>query len=298
MTLSGLVGNTFLEKGSPATVLYAAEPGVVYVVDPGQGEDRPRALRRDLERLSARKVMVLVTHYHSDHLQALGDLTVDEVAMSKADAPVARNPELRVVMTFGYPVNPEDSLLAFHGPPIRVDVEVEGDSYGPLRLVRLPGHTDGQLGVITPDGVLYAADSIFGDRVLEKYGVPYHRMPCAAEASLKTIEGLEGRAEIIVPSHGPVLKASEAGPMIEANIRRIEEAGEVVAEAASRGSSLSDIVSALLNRFKYSQLAPDVVMLLEATVKGYIRCMRDEGSLDVEVGPSGLVFRSRRAASP
>ncbi|MGC9112466.1 MBL fold metallo-hydrolase [Acidilobus sp.] len=294
MTLSTVKGSTFLEKGSPATLFYTdRETGTVYVVDPGQGEDRPRALRRDLEKLGAGRKSVLVTHYHSDHLSALGELQVDEIAMSSLDAPVARNPELRVVMTFGYPVNPGDKLLTFHGPPIKVDVEIppERDSYGPLKLVRLPGHTDGQVGAITPDGVFYVADALFGDRVLEKYGVPYHRMPCAAERSLRTIEELEGKVDFIVPSHGPLIKASDAGPFIEANIRRIEETEEVILNVMSTSATIEDIVAALLKKFKYSELTPDVLMLLEATVKGYIRCLRDENAVEVEVGERGLSFR-------
>lgn len=300
MTANAVKGSTFLEKGSPATIFYVdRETGTVYMVDPGQGEDRPRALRRDLERLGARRRAVLVTHYHSDHLSALGELQVDEVAMSSLDAPVAKNPELRVMMTFGYPVNPSDKLLTFHGPPIRVDLEIppEVDSYGPLKLVRLPGHTDGQLGAITPDGVFYVADALFGDRVLEKYGVPYHRMPCVAERSLSTIEGLEGKVDFIVPSHGPLIKASEVGPFIEANIKRIEEAKEVVLSVISKSATLEDIVIALLKRFKYSELTPDVLMLLEATVKGYIRCLRDENAVEVEVGERGLSFRASAGPS-
>ncbi len=299
MTISNLVGNTYLERGSPSTLFYV-DSEIIYIIDPGQGDDRPRQLRRDLEKLPKKEVAVFLTHYHSDHLSALEKLQeVKSIAISSVDAPMARTPELRVAMTFTYPLNPQDSILSFHGPAVGVtdELPVTSNRYGPLTLVPLPGHTDGQMGVMTPDGVLYAGDSLFGDRVLSKYGVPYHRVPCMALESLKRLEDLASKAELIVPSHGPVVRAGDAVGLIEANMQRISDAMSALEEALQRPSGTSELVSILLKKYRPEELSADVIMLLEATVKGYIRCLREGGKVEALASDAGIAWKLK-AASP
>ncbi|MGC9048271.1 MAG: hypothetical protein ACP5I6_06415 [Caldisphaera sp.] len=85
----------------------------------------------------------------------------------------------------------------------------------------MPGHISGQTGLITPDGVLYAGDSIFGDKVLSKYGIPYHQLPCKSIESLNELLKLSSNVDFIIPSHGPILKSSNAVQLIEGNIKKL-----------------------------------------------------------------------------
>jgi glyoxylase-like metal-dependent hydrolase (beta-lactamase superfamily II) len=286
-----LLGNTYVEKGSPATLLFIQE-GTVYVIDPGQGEDRPRRLTKDLKELGASQVIVLLTHYHSDHVEAVAALSPAEVVASSLDAPMIERPELRVLMTFDYPLNPVDPLLPYRAVPARVTQALpEGvDRYGPIEVYWLPGHTEGHLGFATPDGVLYVGDALFGDKVLEKFGIPYHKMPCKALETLRKLGSLLGKYEYVVPGHGPIVKGGEAGPLIDINERRVQEFIEGVRGSLRSPSSVDEVLRAVCQGLKAS-CTPENSMLIGASIKGLIRCLRDEGVLEPDLSEGTLRWR-------
>jgi len=79
------------------------------------------------------------------------------------------------------------------------------------------------------EGVLYASDALFGEKVLEKYGAPYLMDVDAFLASLDKIMALE--PEVLVMDHGPVVGSRKrAAELIEANRRYVERAVETVAK--------------------------------------------------------------------
>ncbi len=289
---SRLSGSTYVERGSPSTVIYV-QGDTAYLIDPGQGEDRPKRLQKALRDLGAGRAVVLLTHYHSDHVEAVEPLSPVEVVASARDAPMVRDPELRVLSTFNYPLQPGDQLLPFRAAPVRVTRELRDEerSYGPIEVVQLPGHTEGHIGLSTPDGVLHAGDSLFGDRVLQKYGVPYHRLPCDSMDSLERLSSIASRYEFIVPGHGPIVRGQEAGPLIELNLGALRSLVEGVEEALRRPSDVRDVVQHVVRARPEASWTPDNLMLLEASVKGVIRCLRARGLVTLEVSEGDLRWR-------
>jgi glyoxylase-like metal-dependent hydrolase (beta-lactamase superfamily II) len=286
-------------KGSPATLVVDCN-GWVYVVDPGHGRKRARQLAKLLASAGG-EVLFLITHYHSDHHSTLGEGLLERlesagvratVASSKLDAPALRDPALRILATFGYPLDPDDPVLPFRAPAVRVDLEVEGGGrLGPLELIELPGHTPGQLGALAPDGTLYAADSLFGLRVLERYGVPYHLDPCRALESLERLEDMLSRVERIQPSHGPLLSPDEAADVIKANKASIEGAIEAVRGALKNGPlPAGEVTGRVVGRLGGLKEA-GFLMLIETTVRGILSCLRREGEVEPIVENGRLLWR-------
>ena len=289
-----LAGNSYVERGSPSTVIYI-DGATAYVIDPGQGEDRPERLRKALRSLSATQVVVLLTHYHSDHVEAVEELSPSEVIASARDAPMVRDPELRVLSTFNYPLPPTDPALMFRARPARVTHELgDGDQrYGPIEVVRVPGHTEGQLAYSTPDGVIHVGDAMFGDKVLQKYGVPYHKYPCQSIESLERLSTTISRYEYVVPGHGPIVRGPEAGPLIDLNLSALKALVEQVEEALRSASDVREVVQRVARGHPGASWTPDNLMLLEASVKGVIGCLRAQGRLEEEVSDGVLRWRLR-----
>jgi glyoxylase-like metal-dependent hydrolase (beta-lactamase superfamily II) len=131
--------------------------------------------------LDAPVTRLLVTHMHPDHVGAAGpaaELTGAEVLQGELDYAqcehVWGNPEwpARIAGWFrrnGVPADVADELLAV-GSTFRRFIRyardptplAEGDRVGDWEAIALPGHSDGQLGLIR-DGVLVAADHILPD---------------------------------------------------------------------------------------------------------------------------------------
>ncbi|MCE4602112.1 MAG: MBL fold metallo-hydrolase [Desulfurococcales archaeon] len=290
------IGDSLLLKGSPSTLFYRGDD-TVYIVDPGHGKKRVKQIRKEIKGLDASRLISIITHYHSDHHSAISQglrELLDKVMAPRLDAPAIRDPLIRVSLTFGMPLPSGDPLLPFHAPPIDVDEGLDpGTLLGSLEIVDLAGHTPGQVGILTPGGVLYAADSIFGPRVLDTYGVPYHFNPCRA---LKTLEWLRDslgdRFEILVPSHGPLVRGGEAEALVESNLERVRGAGEALLDILSEPRSVGEAAYLLASRYSVSP-SPERLMLIETAVKGYISCMR--GTFEASAGTRGVMWRTSKS---
>jgi len=276
LALEKLGDRTFLLKGSPATIIYD-DDRTLYIVDPGHGRKRAKQLRKIIQSFNPTSVDMIITHYHSDHYSsAISEIPNTRIVATRLDAPMIENPEYRLVATFGYPFSNKDPLLLYPAEPLSVKVKVEPDSnLGPLKLIHLPGHTLGQVGVLTPDRVLYAADALFGEKVLEAYGVPYHYKPCTAKNSLTELLRKRDLVDIVVPGHGPRVDSVGLEKLVQLNIDAIEGVEEGVIELLeSRPSSTLEISKYVLERRGLFP-SPSLVLLVESTIRGYIACMRD-----------------------
>ncbi|MCE4619872.1 MAG: MBL fold metallo-hydrolase [Desulfurococcales archaeon] len=282
--------NVFLLRGSPSTLIYNGD--MLYIIDPGHGGKRAKQIKRVIERLG-KPTMIIVTHYHSDHLEAIPKITAGisveaRVAASRLDKPGVEHPEYRIGMTFGYPLEGAEDLLLFKAPAVRVDAVLEELSLE-VETVPLPGHTPGQVGVIAGN-VIYAADAIFGERVLENYVFPYHRDPCRALESLKKLGGLIGDGRVLVPGHGPVVSGSSAEELVNLNIKHIEEFLDRVAELAGEGSEFPEILRGLLGSATVQ--SPGHMMLLEQSLRGALACLARRGVVGVEVDGGSMEWRA------
>ena len=282
-------GDTYHVRGSPSSLAFVAGD-TVYLVDPGHGGGKIKSITRLLRDLGATQAVAIITHYHSDHLEAVArrPSLYSRVVASSRDKPGVEDPLIRVAMTFGYPVHPDSPFLPFKAPPVRVDEAINpGESVGPLRTLPLPGHTPGQIGVITPDRVLYAADAVFGQMVLQRYPLPYHLDPCTALESLERIRMEDW--DVLVPGHGPVLQREEALRLVEENEEAVRRLLEKVKELAARGATSEEITRTLVAG--RAPESPGMYMLLEQTVRGSLSCLARQGLVEPSAGQEGLIWR-------
>ena len=59
-----------------------------------------------------------------------------------------------------------------------------------FRIVTLPGHTPGMIGVITPDQVLYTGDAVFGDDTFVKHSILFYTDVTNTLASFEKLKGM------------------------------------------------------------------------------------------------------------
>ncbi len=284
---------TLILRGSPSTLI-ASCGGEVYVVDPGHGRKRAKQVRREILKHGPSRVTFLVTHFHSDHYTSLAEGLLDSleapvaVAAPRVDAPALRDPLLRVTLTFGYPLPGDSGLLTYDPLPVRVDSEIDPPTrIGPFEVVPLPGHTPGQVGVVAPDGTLYAADSLFGERVLARFGAPYHFDPCRALETLHWIRDNLDRYEAIQPSHGPLTRAAEAEALVDANIDAVSRLLTHAREALEKRYTLDEATRHVAKSMG-APGDPGLLLLIQATVRGALACLHARGEATA-LADDGLV---------
>jgi glyoxylase-like metal-dependent hydrolase (beta-lactamase superfamily II) len=175
---------------------------------------------------------IIISHFHADHIAGLRDFPAATfIATTAAYADVARRRGWRALRRAFIPaLLPDDFadrvrlLPPFSGPALPglgATLDLFGD--GSLRLVALPGHARGQIGLLaetTSGRVLFAADGCWHSRAIRELRPPHpltYLFVDRPRAVRTTIERLHAFALAcpdvrIVPSHCPEAFAREVAP--------------------------------------------------------------------------------------
>lgn len=113
-------------------------------------------------------------------------------------------------------------------PYIDQELNVNGEIF---RIMTLPGHSPGMIGVISPDNVLYTGDSIFGQETLDKHAVLFYTNISDTLNSFKKLADCQ--IDACVFYHGGLL---------EGDLRK------VIAEHESRVMSVQDMIHQFIFR--------------------------------------------------
>lgn len=205
MELTHIKGNTWLIAG-PVNIGIYVKDGEAVLIDSGNDESAGRKILRLIESQSWTLRWIVNTHSHADHIGGnafIQKRTSCAIAAPSLETPFIDYPELEPAFLWsGNAVKGlRNKFLQAEPSHVskRFDDGDELEEFG-LKAVGLPGHMFGQIGVQTPDGVLFTADCMLAERILEKYGVPFVADYNAALATLDKIAGMD--KQLFIPSHG------------------------------------------------------------------------------------------------
>ncbi len=176
-------------------VIYDEETDVGAVVDPG-GEDSADAILNRLDAEGVKLKYIILTHAHFDHMLSLEKLrqrTGAPLALHKYDAESLLDPKLTYMEQFAGITEGES--------PAEIMLD-DGDTVTlgntELRVMHLPGHTQGSIALVT-DGTIIAGDILFRGSIgrCDLYGGD----EMAMNDSLKRLCSLDGDYKIY-PGHG------------------------------------------------------------------------------------------------
>jgi glyoxylase-like metal-dependent hydrolase (beta-lactamase superfamily II) len=193
--------------------LVVADEGLL-LVDSGMGRHAGRIMRLidSLARRPEELRYVVLTHWHIDHLGSVAEvkrLTGARVAIHELDAPVLAGGELpkkgRRAMGLMF------RLFRFR--PIEPDLRLrDGDTIGGLRVLHVPGHTDGSIALLRDDGVAFTGDALLGDRHGQVKG-PDLRLSLDPERATASAEKLQALPiSLVLPGHGAPARLPSGDP--------------------------------------------------------------------------------------
>lgn len=162
------------------------------------------ALLAEAEARGLAICLVLLTHGHIDHIDAVGDLlrgASTRVAIHALDAALLGDPMLSGAALFGFSQQAITPDLLLH----------EGESLSPdgtdlsLRVLHTPGHTPGSVCLLGDDA-LFSGDTLFAG------GIGRTDLPGGDEVrmreSLSRLVDLPGDL-VVYPGHGPATTLAE-----------------------------------------------------------------------------------------
>jgi glyoxylase-like metal-dependent hydrolase (beta-lactamase superfamily II) len=279
------------------------------VIDTGMGEVSSNALLlREIDKLKIQRneiTLIVNTHEHIEHFAgnfALQNATRAKIAAHPIAAQIIEKPTRQIEGEEMLDALSEEAARQLKNwsefykmiKPTHVDrkvvdgdlIEVDGTK---LRVIHTPGHSRGHICLYDMERkILFSGDHVLGS------GTPYiGQWPDGSNGnmtdyidSLKKLKELD--IELILPSHGPVVK--EPYRRIDETIERKMKREEAIIEAL-RKSETRDIWS--LTREVYN-CSPNDAYFYSSCVLAYLSKLRDEGRVEYSVKGFNILCKLKR----
>lgn len=281
--LKKIKGNTYYVEGAVNSGVYVYGDGSCVVIDTGIDDDAGRKILKAVESRGLKVGMIINTHSHADHFGGNGFLirrTEAEVLAPEIEAAIIANPYLEPF--YLYSSHPPKVLQNkfLMGSKSRVDRFIDKGmlelGLQGVEIIDLKGHSPGQIGVATPDGVLFAADAYFSSSIVKKYRLPYFTN---VKDTLDTLYRLNKmNYDYFLPSHGRC--SSDPGGEIETNIRAIHDTIDLITGRLSEPMAREELAAAVAEEYNI-KLNPNQHYLTLSAVSAYLSYMTDEGMLEM-----------------
>ncbi len=318
MTFETLAGGTAVARGPTNLGLVADGSGGATLVDAGNDADAGRRLLKAVEAAGLRVDRLVLTHSNADHSGGAAFVrarTGCRVGATALEAAVIEHPFLEPSLLWGgYPPKAlrtkflmaepcavDDILdapgtvpgtqvpgtqvpgtVSDTGPGMVPGTQVPGTE---LSLVPLPGHFLGMIGVFTPDRVLFCADTVASEAILDKYRIFYLR---DIEAQLRTFDLLEAfEADWFVPSHAEPTR--DIRPLVAYNRARVLETAELCLEACGEPSGPDEVLAFAARRHGLSMNHAQYA-LVGSTIRSYLAWLAEKGELRASFDSGRLLY--------
>jgi glyoxylase-like metal-dependent hydrolase (beta-lactamase superfamily II) len=207
MSLTKISGHTYFIPGPTNVGVFTTKSGYCVIVDTGLDNNAGRRLNDILNAAGLKPKIVINTHAHPDHFGAntiLKSLNPGlEVWVPPFERLFIENAGLEAYSMYGAAPYREMRSNLLHAKACEVDntlnLGVADLLDKAFQVMALPGHTLGQIGIITPDKVAFIADSLFSTEILEKYSMPFLQDIKQQLNTLETLLNLD--AEHLLQSH-------------------------------------------------------------------------------------------------
>ena len=210
-------GLILFDAGYPANICKTGLIGRVYNLFNPTSVEKKDELKNQLEKIGVRSEdikTIILSHLHPDHIGGLKSFNEAEFIVSEEAMHTYKKAKVRdlIIRPF-FPVDFEDRANVVTDEIMTTEIFSVLKGYdlfndGSLILLKLDGHASGQLGVLVNHKVLLAADSCWGNDLIE---VSYHmKFPASLiqdnmkkyRSTLDNLKMLERNGISLVFSHG------------------------------------------------------------------------------------------------
>lgn len=236
LKLHHICGSTFAFETELALLpFYKLNERDIVLLDAGYAPTDREVLPETLEACGFFVRGILCSHAHMDHVgnvSRLCDIYGCRVGAHLIEAAIAASPD-SFCRHYGIHASidrgAEECFVATDLiRPGQETLDFCGATFG---ILHLPGHSDGHLGYVTPDGVAYLGDAIMGFSQLAGSKMPFTTQLAHDLASKRAILNLSAKAYVV--AHKAIL--SDVRELAEANTTRLLEKVEDIL-ASLRGT--------------------------------------------------------------
>lgn len=290
MELSKINGNTYFIKYATNIGVYTFKNKNCVVIDTGISNSSGRRIDGILEKNNLKPKYIINTHHHLDHCGGNKYLCENHPGVVVCTSETTRvhfeNPSIESAVIFSGHAPKELEVKKYPRVDYTLDMGLNKFNDEKFIIISLKGHSDDQIGIITPDKVCFLGDCIFSNEILEKYSFPFlYNIGDSIETlhSLKEIE-----ADHFVISHAQeVLTKDELCRLVDDNLNNINNYKEQILELLSQPMTREELLEniTVLNglfvnfrqyHFNFSTLSSFIAALYD---NGLIKYSIEDGKL-------------------
>ncbi len=266
---------------SPANVgVYRMNDTEVCLIDSGSDKDAARKILKALTERGWRVNCIINTHSNADHTggnRFIQSKTGCRVMSTDVESAVARHPWLESSLIYGgfpYAKLRNKFLMA---QPTEKTCQLSENLPDGLTVIKLPGHFLDMIGLMTDDGVCFAADALFSRETIEKYHVIFIYDVAKFIETLDMLGTLEAR--LFIPSHCDA--SPDIKELIALNRAKVLEIESLLLELCREPATFEKILKELFDRYSLT-MDDGQYILVGSTVKSYLSYLYDRGKVRIE----------------
>jgi len=155
-----------------------------------------------------------------------------------------------------------------------------------FKIVTLPGHSPGMIGVITPDDVLYCGDAAFGEETLNRQEWLLYTDTIAAKKSLEKLQRMKKKAYVLY--HGGTY--DNISKLVKRHLSMLKETANFIVEAVSeQPRTLEQLTQRAMKRFALDDHLK-LYNLTAMTIRAHLSELQQAGRIHVSVKEGWLQF--------
>ncbi|SHH12653.1 MBL fold metallo-hydrolase [Clostridium grantii] len=243
-------GSTYIIKGNTNVGVYVFKNKFVLLIDSGIGDSHAKKIDLILKENNLHPKYIVNTHSHEDHCGGNPYFKKNYpgtlVYTSEKEKLYMENKELRAfIICNSSPLKKFNKDKNPHVVDFILDYGLNKINDEKFQIISLKGHSHEQIGVITDDKVCFLGDSIFSQKILDKYSFPYL---FNIEESIETLESLKTiDADYFVIAHADeVLNKDELLVLIDKNLENINTYATQIYELLDQPLTKEDLLQNII----------------------------------------------------
>lgn len=280
-------GNTYYIE-SPARVGVYVSNKEAWLIDGGFAPDAGARILDVLTKQGWTLKGIIATHAHPDHIggcRYLQEKTGCGIFAHGVEVALTQFPVLHPAFTYGgrpYRVLRGKSNMA---EPSSVS-EMEGAIPSELKIISLRGHSFDMVGIRTPDDVVFLADALCAENVLQRYGITF---VYDVGAYLNTLDAIFAmKATLFVPSHVP--PTNDIRKLVQINKKSVFSVADTIADWCVPLTTNEVLLKKVFKQYRRS-INFDQYGLVGSTVRSYLAWLKDTGRVETEFRDNILYWK-------